>query len=50
MSGFVVPIIDDEHDRVVGVINVESAKANAFGKSDRDFLEGVARIIWRALR
>ncbi|HKS31096.1 MAG TPA: GAF domain-containing protein [Chthoniobacterales bacterium] len=49
-SEIIVPIIDDEHDRVVGVINVESAKANAFGKSDRDFLEGVARIIWRALR
>jgi putative methionine-R-sulfoxide reductase with GAF domain len=49
-SEIVVPIIDDEHDRVVGVINVESAKAHAFGKSDRDFLEGVARIIWRAFR
>jgi len=49
-SEIIVPIIDDEHDRVVGVINVESAKANAFRKSDRDFLEGVARIIWRALR
>ena len=49
-SEVVVPIIDDEHDRVLGVINVESAKVNAFGKSDRDFLEGVARIIWRALR
>ena len=49
-SEIVVPIIDDEHDRVLGVINVESAKVNAFDKSDRDFLEGVARIIWRALR
>src|SRR5258708_21256734 len=49
-SEVVGPIIDDEHDRVLGVINVESAKVNAFGKSDRDFLEGVARIIWRALR
>ena len=49
-SEVVVPIIDDEHDRVLGVINVESAKVNAFNKSDRDFLEGVARIIWRALR
>ena len=49
-SEIIVPIIDDEHDRVLGVINVESAKANAFDKSDRDFLEGVARIIWRALR
>ena len=49
-SEVIVPIIDDEHNRVLGVINVESAKINAFGKSDRDFLEGVARIIWRALR
>jgi len=49
-SEIVVPIIDDEHDRVLGVINVESAKPNAFNESDRDFLEGVARIIWRALR
>ena len=49
-SEVVVPIIDDEHDRVLGVINVESGKVNAFDKSDRDFLEGVARIIWRALR
>jgi L-methionine (R)-S-oxide reductase len=49
-SEVIVPIIDDEHDRVLGVINVESAKVNAFDKSDRDFLEGVARIIWRALR
>jgi putative methionine-R-sulfoxide reductase with GAF domain len=49
-SEIVVPIIDDEHDQVLGVINVESAKTNAFDKSDRDFLEGVARIIWRALR
>jgi L-methionine (R)-S-oxide reductase len=48
-SEVVVPIIDDEHDRVLGVINVESGKVNAFDKSDRDFLEGVARIIWRAL-
>src|SRR4029078_6302326 len=49
-SEVIVPIIDDEHDRVLGVINVESAKVNAFGKSDRAFLEGDARIIWRALR
>ena len=49
-SEIVVPIIDDEHDRVLGVINVESAKLNDFDKSDRDFLEGVARLTWRALR
>ena len=49
-SEIIVPIIDDEHNRVVGVINVESGKLNAFDKSDRDFLEGVARLIWRAFR
>src|SRR5438067_6540580 len=27
-SEVIVPIIDDEHDRVLGVINVESAKVN----------------------
>ena len=41
-SEIIVPIIDDEHNRVVGVIIVESGKLNAFDKSDRDFLEGVA--------
>jgi GAF domain-containing protein len=49
-SEIVVPIIDDEHDRVAGIINVESAKHDAFGPRDRDFLEGVGRLIWRALR
>jgi GAF domain-containing protein len=49
-SEIVVPIIDDEHDRVLGVINVESNKLNDFDKNDRDFLEGVARLTWRALR
>ena len=47
-SEIIVPIIDDEHNRVVGVINVESAKPDAFNKEDRDFLEGVARLLWRA--
>jgi putative methionine-R-sulfoxide reductase with GAF domain len=49
-SEIIVPIIDDEHDRVVGVINVESSELDAFGKTDRDFLEGVARMVWRAFR
>lgn len=49
-SEIIVPIIDDEHERAVGVIIVESAKVKAFDKTDREFLEGVARIIWRALR
>lgn len=49
-SEIIVPIIDDEHDRVLGVINAESAKRDAFDDGDRDFLEGVSRLIWRALR
>lgn len=49
-SEIIVPVIDDEHEKVVGVINVESAKLNAFDREDRDFLEGVARLIWRVFR
>ena len=49
-SEIVVPIVDDEHNLVTGIINVESAEINAFDKSDRDFLEGVGQLIWRALR
>jgi len=49
-SEIIVPIIDDEHDLVAGIINVESAELDAFDKEDRDFLEGVGRLIWRALR
>jgi putative methionine-R-sulfoxide reductase with GAF domain len=48
-SEIIVPIIDDEHDRVVGTIVAESAELNAFNKKDRDFLEGVAGLIWRVL-
>ena len=47
-SEIVVPVIDDEHDRVIGTLDVESAKVNAFEKSDRQFLEAVAGLIWRA--
>lgn len=48
-SEVIVPVIDDEHERVVGTLVAESAKLNAFKKADRDFLEGVARLIWRVL-
>ncbi len=48
-SEIIVPIIDDEHNHVAGTIVAESAKVNAFQKADRDFLEGVAQLIWRAL-
>jgi GAF domain-containing protein len=49
-SEIVVPVIDDERDKVIGTLDVESAKVNAFQKSDREFLEGVARLIWRAFQ
>lgn len=49
-SEIIVPVIDDEHNHVLGVINVESAKMNAFSARDRDFLEGVARLTWRVFR
>src|SRR5207237_10727556 len=42
-----VPIIDDEHDRVVGEIHVQSAKVNAFNKPDRDCREEAATITRR---
>jgi putative methionine-R-sulfoxide reductase with GAF domain len=48
-SEIIVPIIDDEHGRVLGTLVAESGKVDAFRKADRDFLEGVARLIWRAL-
>src|SRR5947207_7055985 len=49
-SEVIVPIIDYEHDRGLGVINVESAKVNAFGNSDRNLLEGGGRISSRGQR
>jgi L-methionine (R)-S-oxide reductase len=47
-SEIVVPVIND-HKKVVGFINVESEKLNAFTESDRDFLEHAAFLISRPL-
>jgi L-methionine (R)-S-oxide reductase len=47
-SEIVVPIIT-EAEKVVGLIDVESDKLNAFTKADRDFLEHAAFLISRAL-
>jgi L-methionine (R)-S-oxide reductase len=48
-SEIVVPIISESTDRVVGVIDAESDKLNAFTDEDRDFLEHVAVLMARAL-
>ena len=41
-SEIVVPILCEGSNRVIGVIDVESDKLNAFNDDDRDFLEHVA--------
>lgn len=48
-SEIVVPVIT-ESGKVVGLIDVESEKLNAFTESDRDFLEHAAFLIARALK
>jgi putative methionine-R-sulfoxide reductase with GAF domain len=47
-SEIVVPIIT-EAGKVVGLIDVESEKLDAFTEADRDFLEHAAFMIARAL-
>ena len=47
-SEIVVPVIT-EAEKVVGLIDVESDKLNAFTKADRNFLEHAAFLISRAL-
>jgi L-methionine (R)-S-oxide reductase len=47
-SEIVVPVMT-EAKKVVGFINVESEKLNAFTESDRDFLEHAAFLISRPL-
>lgn len=42
LSEIVVPIMSETNGRVVGIIDAESDKLNAFGDDDRDFLEHVA--------
>ena len=48
-SEIVVPVIT-EAEKVVGLIDVESDKLNAFTKADRNFLEHAAFLISRALK
>lgn len=42
LSEIVVPIMSENNGKVVGIIDVESDKLNAFTEDDRDFLEHVA--------
>ena len=48
-SEIVVPVIT-ESEKVVGLIDVESEKLDAFTEADRDFLEHAAFLISRALK
>lgn len=48
-SEIVVPIISETTKRVIGIIDVESEKLNAFSEDDRDFLEHAALPIGRAI-
>lgn len=48
-SEIVVPIVCEANGRVIGVIDVESEKRNAFTEDDRDFLEHVAGVMARRL-
>ncbi|MEO8440729.1 MAG: GAF domain-containing protein [Spartobacteria bacterium] len=44
-SEIVVPIVAENNGRVLGIIDVESDKLNAFSDDDRDFLEHVAVVM-----
>jgi GAF domain-containing protein len=48
-SEIVVPIISEKNGRVLGIIDVESDKLDAFSDDDRDFLEHVAVLMARKL-
>jgi GAF domain-containing protein len=48
-SEIVVPVIT-EAGKVIGLIDVESEKLDAFTENDRDFLEHAAYLIARALK
>jgi|SRR5271156_1777663 putative methionine-R-sulfoxide reductase with GAF domain len=51
LSEIIIPILDPRDSRVIGTIDVESEKANAFSDVDRKTLEGCARAalaLWMA--
>src|SRR5437879_9045825 len=46
-SEIVVPMRNNDHRRVLGMLDVESDKLNAFGEEDRQFLERAGGLIAR---
>jgi L-methionine (R)-S-oxide reductase len=48
-SEIVVPIANEEKQRVCGIIDVESDKVDAFSDDDRDFLEHAAVLLAQAI-
>lgn len=44
-SEIIVPVIKPDTGKVIGTIDVESARKDAFGDEDREFLEACARMI-----
>jgi GAF domain-containing protein len=51
LSEIIIPVLDEKTGAVVGTIDVESEKANAFSAQDREMLEGCARAarpLWMA--
>jgi putative methionine-R-sulfoxide reductase with GAF domain len=48
-SEIVVPMRNNEHHRILGMLDVESDKLNAFGEEDRQFLERAGGLIAHCL-
>jgi len=48
-SEIVVPMRNNDHKRILGMMDVESDKLNAFGEEDREFLERAGGLIAHCL-
>src|SRR5437868_12616530 len=48
-SEIVVPMRNNDHRRILGMLDVESDKLNAFGEEDRQFLERAGGLIAHCL-
>jgi len=48
-SEIVVPMRNNDHQRILGMMDVESDKLNAFGEEDREFLERAGGLIAHCL-
>lgn len=45
LSEIIIPVLDEETGEVVGTIDVESERANAFSTQDQELLESYARVV-----